>query len=202
MKDKIRKLEKREQRNQERAAKRRQRFAYIFAAIATPVILISAIVLWQLYGPRETSIETIVLAKDACSPSQATTNFGRGDLQAGTQLPIYTDNPPLSGPHLSNPLPDRISRQPATNENLSSAVHSLEHGRVVVYFNNLSADETVHLENLASGERKVILLPWKGLKDKVVLGAWARWQRCNGINEQVILSFINSYRDKGPEFVR
>lgn len=165
------------------------------------MLLIAAVVVWQVYGPREPPIETIAIAAGQCTPPQALTNYGRGDLEEGTQIPTYTDYPPLSGAHLNSPLPDGMTREIVTNQTLSRAVHSLEHGRVVIYFNNLTADETGQMVNLVGRERKVIMLYWSGLKDKVVLGAWARWQRCNGVNTHVILDFINSYRDKGPEFV-
>lgn len=201
MADKTKKLEKRAQRAQERAAKRRQRFTYIFAAIATPVILIAAVVIWQMYGPRETPIETLALAPGECSPPQSVTNYGRGDLQEGTQIPTYTDYPPLSGSHLNAPLANGILREPLNNSDLSRGVHSLEHGRVIVYHNNLSDSERTQLENLVGGERKAIMAQWAGLKDKLVLAAWARWQRCNGVDEQAVLNFINNNRDKGPELV-
>lgn len=201
MADKTKKLEKRAQREQERAAKRRQRYTYIFAVIATPVVLIAAIVLWQMYGPRETPIETLALAPGECSPPQSVTNYGRGDLQEGTQIPAYTDYLPLSGSHLNAPLANGILREPLNNSDLSRGVHSLEHGRVIVYHNNLTDVERSQLENLVGGERKVIVAQWTGLKDKVVLAAWAQWQRCNGIVEQAVLTFINNNRDKGPEFV-
>ncbi|MCC7165568.1 MAG: DUF3105 domain-containing protein [Anaerolineae bacterium] len=199
MTDKSKKLEKRAQREQERAAKRRQRYLYIFTAIATLMILITGVVLWQVYGPRETPIETIALAAGECTPAQAMMNYGRGDLQEGAQLPTYVDYPPLSGAHLNSPLRDGVWRQPAQNDELSRAVHSLEHGRVIVYYNQLTDAERTELENLVGSEGKVIVLPWTGLKDRVVLAAWARWQRCHGVNPQAILNFINSYRDKGPE---
>lgn len=201
MTDKAKKLEKRAQREQERAAKRRQRYTFIFAAIASPAILIAAAILWQVYGPRETPIETLALAPGECSPPQSVTNYGRGDLQEGAQIPDYKDYPPLSGSHLNAPLANGILREPLHNSDLSRGVHSLEHGRVIVYHNNLTNAERIQLENLVGGERKVIVAPWTGLKDKVVLAAWARWQRCNGINDQAILTFINTNRDKGPEFV-
>lgn len=202
MADKTKKLEKRELRERERAAKRRTRRMYIAAAIALPVALIAAVVLWQLYGPREIPIETLALAPGDCSPVQGVINYGRGDLQAGAQIPTYTDYPPLSGAHLGSPLADGFARETVTNQTISRAIHSLEHGRVVIYVNNLTAEETEQLANLVGRERKVVMLNWAALKDKLVLGAWASWQRCNGVNEQVILSFINTYRDKGPEFVQ
>ncbi len=201
MADKNKKLEKRAQREQERAVKRRQRYTLIFAVIATPAILIAAVVLWQLYGPRETPLETLALAPGECSPPQSVTSYGRGDLPEGTQIPAYTDYPPLSGSHLNAPLANGILREPLNNSDLSRGVHSLEHGRVIVYYNNLSDAERVQLENLVGAERKVIVAPWTNLKDKVVLAAWTRWQRCNGINDQAVLTFINNNRDKGPEFV-
>ncbi len=201
MAEKTKKQEKRAQREQERAVKRRQRLTFIFVAIATPVILIAAAVLWQMYRPRETPIETLALAPGECSPSQGITNYGRGDLQEGTEIPAYADYPPLSGSHLNAPLANGILREPLNNSDLSRGVHSLEHGRVIVYHNNLTDAERSQLENLVGGERKVIVAQWAGLKDKVVLAAWTRWQRCNGINDQAVLTFINNNRDKGPEFV-
>ena len=199
MADKTKKLEKREQREREREAKRRTRRMYIGVAIATPILLIAALVLWQLYGPRETPIETIALASGECTPAQAVLDYGRGDLQEGTLLPTYVDYPPLSGSHLKAPLRDGVWRQPAENAEISRGVHSLEHGRVLVYHNNLTDAERADLETLVGGERKVIMIPWNSLKDKVILAAWARWQRCNGVNPQAVMNFINSYRDKGPE---
>ena len=89
-----------------------------------------------------------------------------------------------------------------TDVDITRAIHSLEHGRIVIYYNNLDAEQVARLESVVrSSGSKVILAPWTGLSAKVALTAWTQLQTCDGVNEQAIRDFIKRFRDKGPELV-
>ncbi|MBI5300628.1 MAG: DUF3105 domain-containing protein [Chloroflexi bacterium] len=191
----------REQRQRQRAAQTKRRKLFMIGGGVLASVLIVGFVGFQIFAPRPTPTPTAPLAAGECAPVQSFPSTGETHLNPGQTPPSYTETPPTSGLHDPNALPDGISSTPADNASISRGVHSLEHGRIVIYYNDLSATEITALENIVKSERKVIVAPWADLKEQVALTAWTRLQTCNGVNEQAIRSFISAYRDKGPEFV-
>ena len=191
----------REDRQRQRAAQAQRRKLLMIGGGALASLLIVGFIGYQVFGPQPAPTPSAPLAAGECAPVQSMPNEGQAHLSQGQPPPSYSETPPTSGLHDPNPLPDGISSTPADNASISRGVHSLEHGRIVIYYNNLSATEIAALENIVKSERKVIVAPWAGLKDKVALTAWTRLQTCNGVNEPAVRGFINAYRDQGPEFV-
>ena len=191
----------REERQRQRAAQDKQRKLLMIGGGVLASILIVGFIGYQVFGPQPAPTPSAPLAAGECAPVQLLPNGGQAHLNPGQPPPNYSGTPPTSGLHDPNPLPDGISSTPADNASISRGVHSLEHGRIVIYYNNLSTTEIAALENIIKSESKVIVAPWSGLKDKVALTAWTRLQTCNGVNEQAVRGFIAAFRDKGPEFV-
>jgi len=189
------------QRQRERAAQAKRRKLFMIGGGVLASALIVGFVSFQILAPQPTPTPTAPLTAGECAPVQSFPSTGTAHLNPGQMPPTFTGTPPTSGLHDPNALPDGISSTPANNVSISRGVHSLEHGRIVIYYNNLSATEIAALESIAKSERKVIVAPWSDLKDKVALTAWTRLQTCNGVNESAVRGFISAYRDKGPEFV-
>jgi hypothetical protein len=139
---------------------------------------------------------------------------GCGDVESfGTQardhiegqVLTYDTNPPIGGPHQASALPAQVyeepfSRDPTQQPNLYQAVHSLEHGYVIVWHQGLTEDEQRTLEVEFRTERKTIVVPWPELEDdhegvRMALTAWRFKQLCEDPDPEVVASFIDLYRE-------
>jgi glucose/arabinose dehydrogenase len=109
--------------------------------------------------------------------------------------------PPTSGPREANPLPD----SPAFSSRAAAprperAVGNLNHGYIVVWYDNQLPDQDVKtLQTAVASNTRTLVVPWTRsiFPDgrHVVLTAWDRTQRCTMASTAVITDFANSYRD-------
>lgn len=118
----------------------------------------------------------------------------------------YPDHPATSGPHYPVPLPPQPAVY-ATEVPEARAVHNLEHGYVIVYYQPSGADalnaaslEAVHAAVIA--QRRVLLAPYPNLPAGVglALTAWRELQRCPGRvpateAREALAAFVAAYRD-------
>lgn len=83
------------------------------------------------------------------------------------------------------------------------AVHSLEHGVVVVWYRpDLEESLLPELRTLlGQWDSHVIVAPNPGITDPIVATAWNRLQRFEGVSAG-LSEFIDVYRQRGPESVR
>lgn len=131
----------------------------------------------------------------------ATGPISRRHLPPGTGV-VYDSYPPTSGAHAVSALKAGVLRapisyDPAQTPNLYEAVHSLEHGYVIVWYEDLRADEVAWLRSRFAGAHKVIVAPGSSLPtgDHIVLTAWARRQDCRLLSEAAVDAFIDRYRE-------
>jgi hypothetical protein len=124
----------------------------------------------------------------------------------------YKSEPPALGRHYQVPVEDGIydEAQPVTH-----VVHSLEHGRVIVWLRpDLSSDQLAQFKALYDEDPyHVIMTPHAELKEPFAVSAWTGGDtgdstghilRCKDVNENTwdaIRAFKEKYRDKAPEFV-
>jgi Protein of unknown function (DUF3105) len=120
----------------------------------------------------------------------------------------YESEPPSIGAHYPE-WPDDDIYEDAPQ--LEKVVHTLEHGRVLIWIRP-DADQELLGKFKALYEEDpyhVIMLPRKELKQPFAVTAWVGQDtghtlRCKDVNDQTwdaIRSFKEAYRDKGPEFV-
>ena len=120
----------------------------------------------------------------------------------------YDSEPPSIGRHYQEwPDDDIYDEAPST----TSVVHTLEHGRVLIWLNpDLSSDELAQFKALYEEDPyHVIMLPREELKEPFAVTAWVgqttgHTLRCNELNDNswdAIRAFKEKYRDKAPEFV-
>ena len=132
-------------------------------------------------------------------------------IKPGEPHPPYNSNPPTSGWHWAAAQTWGVYTTQQVQEQL---VHNLEHGGVVIQYNNLSGPEVQRLTDLVRRDpRHLILAPYPSLPAdaKVALAAWnappavaqavGRLMYCTGVDENAMSAFITSYRDKAPELV-
>jgi hypothetical protein len=152
-----------------------------------------------LEGPSKSSAPS----SDSCEAVQTTPDEGNAHIEAGKTV-AYPTFPPSSGPHDPRPLQAGIyeqglSRRPsgAPASTIFRAVHSLEHGYVIVFVRD--ASDVEKLRQLA-GVHKVIVTPAPELGAKMALVAWRRVQLCDAIDVVAAQAFIQQYRERtAPE---
>jgi hypothetical protein len=132
---------------------------------------------------------------------QSFTELSRDHIPEHAAHPDYNSNPPTNGWHWANPQNWGIYTTQQFQEQL---VHNLEHGGIVIQYNNLVPADVQRLTNLVNSDSyHMILAPYPGLPttERVAFTAWTHLQACDGVNENTIRAFINTFRDKGPELV-
>ena len=136
-----------------------------------------------------------------CSPVQSFPELSRDHIAEHAAHPDYNSNPPTNGWHWANPQNWGIYTSQQFQEQL---IHNLEHGGIVIQYNDLTAADVTRLTNLVSRDSyHMLLAPYPGLPAgvRVAYTAWTHLQSCDGVDENAIHAFINAFRDKGPELV-
>ena len=126
-------------------------------------------------------------------------NLSHTHLSPGEKV-SYTTSPPTGGAHNPTPLPAgvyaELSADPNVSPNIYQAVHSMEHGYVVVWYKGLSSQQVDSLGQFGD-DFKVIVAPYPQLPTGAVgLTAWGRLQTCQKVSTAQIAQFIKLYRLK------
>ncbi|MBX0286541.1 DUF3105 domain-containing protein [Haloarcula salinisoli] len=116
----------------------------------------------------------------------------------------YEQSPPLSGPHYDRPTEGGFyeESQPAGN-----IVHSLEHGAVVIYYDDGALNESsrTSLQEFAQTHtgtwRSVIVLPNpnESAESDFVLTAWRNRMYMDSYDAQTVYEFLSEFLGRGPE---
>jgi hypothetical protein len=209
-----------ELRRQQKAAERRKNYLFVGSAIAVALILIGAAIIpaWLHdeakkkktkvgYTAAATKAEKAAgctgVHNDPVSPAgehvTAPVDYAKdkyGDTKGGT-API----PPTGGKHNPSTLSD-TSRfySLAQKARPERAVHELEHGYVVVWYDDkLPQDQVTHLQALAQQgnlDRMLVVGWWQGelpAGKHVVLTSWARTDRCEKVSDDVVNAFYKAH---------
>lgn len=115
---------------------------------------------------------------------------------------VYAGFPPAAGPHDSDPLPAGVYTEPlkdlpvgSRQPSLMRAVHSLEHGYVIIFYKDISADEQRTLRDRFGYQRKIILAPAEAMDSRLALVAWERIIKCAEVGVAAIDEFVTAYRE-------
>lgn len=112
----------------------------------------------------------------------------------------YDHRFPLSGPHNPTWVEPGVydTRQPT-----EKLVHALEHGNIVIYYDEPGAEIMGRLrewaglyDNQWSG---IVVTPAVGLGEQIVLSAWTKRLALNELAAAPAAAFIDAYRGRGPE---
>lgn len=191
-------------REDERARKKQQRqMLWIGGGVAALVIVIALVVMASgLLNPPAPAPQVAQTAGSVtCTAVQTFPELSRDHIKKGDPHPPYSSNPPTSGWHWDTPQNWGIYTNQQFQEQL---VHNLEHGGIVIQYNNLPPSDVQRLTDLVNRDSyHMILAPYPGLPAdlKLAYTAWTHLQTCDGVDENTIHSFINAFRDKGPELV-
>ena len=215
-----------EMRKQQRASERRKNFLFVGSAILVALILIGAAIIPAYLHDRSkkakekegfqatpTSAEKAAgclgVHNDPVSPPakhvpNATIDYAKqkyGDTKGGTAA-----IPPSGGPHNPIPLGLKTTRFFPLSEKPrpERAVHNLEHGYVVVWYDDkLPAADVTKLQDLAKNPSLSNLLVvgwWQGdlpAGKHVVMTSWGRTERCGSVSDAAVRGFyVDHQNDK------
>lgn len=109
----------------------------------------------------------------------------------------YPTSPPVGGPHSAEPLACGAYPTPVPDER---AVHTLEHGAAwLTYEPDVDAATIGALESFAR-RRDVLVSPYPGQVDPIVLTTWGTQLRLEELDDDVIDQFIRAFQHRtAPE---
>ena len=151
--------------------------------------------------PRQTATTLDEAAKAAGCRVQRFPDAGANHVAGRVE---YKTNPPTSGDHFELPAEDGAY---ANAPEMEPLVHSLEHGRVVLWFQPRAAAQLKGQMKALFDEDNyhVVLAPnARNMKPAVAASAWTRSITCPEANDKVwdaLRLFRDNFRDQGPEQV-
>ena len=179
----------------ERAARRRRTILSAAAGLIATALVAGGLFFWYSYTHPGESY-----------PDQGNEHIASADAPHAP----YNSDPPTSGPHLSSLMAWGVYTETMKSEEF---VHNLEDAGVIISTAPTCRPPTVQKladfvksyddnyinESFPNGQTErinqhVMLIPYKGLKDPVVLTAWTRMQRFQTIDEAGMRHFIDMYR--------
>lgn len=147
------------------------------------------------------TIGVIWYARSAAQGPQLGESFasqGQQHIAVGAPHAEYNSFPATSGPHYGQPQPWGVFGYEVAQETL---VHNLEHGGIVIqYHPELLKGDIRTLETIqARFPNKTVVAPNRQLKTPLALTAWRRLYTLDTLDEQKIVRFIESYKNRAPE---
>jgi hypothetical protein len=168
-------------------AERRQRSQKMrnYGIVAALVVVMVAIGGW-------------LILREAGKPGQAVDVMGvRNHVKPDEPHVPYSTDPPTSGPHVDDVPRFAIYTQPISKE---LQVHGLEDGAVVVNYkpdlDQPTVDKLASLVKLyedTPGKQRVLMSPYPGLSNAIVLTTWGRIERLDTFDEPRIRTFIDAF---------
>jgi len=188
---------------------RRSRSVYVaIGVVAAVAVLIAGGRALGVFGPPPAPADPLAAAKyDVAGETIGTHEADESNAHVPVgQKVTYKTDPPTSGSHWNEPgvAPVSWGIKDATQPN-EAIVHNLEHGGIVVFYNELSADDLSKLSQLVrtisqNGYPKMVLEPYP-LKDPgihVALSAW-RWSlKLPAYDDVQIVKFVKAHYE-GPD---
>jgi len=155
--------------------------------------------IWRMEAREAAFLDLAAANNDSLRQVRTMRNLGGGHLTPG-RSPRYADPFPTSGPHAPVWTDPGVYADPRPDVQL---VHALEHGNIVIYYDQPADGVFATLESWAglypnqwSG---IVVTRKPGLGPEVVLTAWRRILRMKVFDAGAAAAFVDAYRGRGPE---
>lgn len=171
-------------REQEREAKRRRRFWWIFSAVGVVAVgaLIASVVVWGANNAAENEANATTPI-EGLETFTNTANHVQGSVD-------YAQTPPAGGDHAQVWLNCGVYSEPVPNEN---AVHDLEHGAVWATYDPTLPQAQVDALVAALPDTYTVVSPYDGLDSPIVLSAWDAQVRIDDASDPRLKQFVAQY---------
>jgi hypothetical protein len=206
------------------AARRKRLGLALGGALAVAVAVI--VVLAVASGGDSDVVDREGAGEPAAIPARQITNLNEAAEAAGCEIGRhreegrqhtegedieYGTNPPTSGPHHPTPSEDGIYDRENPPQ-LTQSVHSLEHGRILIqYQEGTPASRVAQLETLFNeevrgtrGYKTLLFQNQTEMEAAVAATSWTRSLTCPEFNDRVfdaIRAFREQNVDQAPEFI-
>ena len=159
--------------------------------MSAAVLVVVAVIAW-------------VLLRDAGKPGQGQAIMtDRTHLQAATDPHVpYSTDPPTSGPHTQAVPKFQVYTEPIAKK---SQVHGLEDGGVVINYqpdlDKATVDKLAEIANLyikTPGKENIIMSPYPGLSNPIVLTTWGRMDQLGHIGRNPYQGLRRCLRQHRP----
>ena len=161
-------------------------------------------------APKQNVTDLKEAASAAGCRLESKKSTGRDHLDDPDERVKYPSNPPTSGKHYAVPTPDGAYGKAPED---TALVHTLEHGRVIVWFKpGLPKDSRANLKALFDEDTyQMVLTPRKNMEYDVAASAWnadpdpegtGQLLACPKHGEKVfdaLRTFRDEHRSNGPE---
>ncbi len=193
--------ETRRPRSRRQSSKATQALSLLSGPIGITAVLLAVIGgLWWRNRPESVAFEpNTTIGEAALGSVQSFPSQGQTHVQPGQPV-NYDSDFPTSGPHDPEPTLPGVYTEPQPLEKL---VHSLEHGNIVIYYDQPgeAALDTFkawadQFPGLWDG---LVVVPREGLGEEVVLTAWTKKLVLPEFQPEAAAAFIDAYRGRGPE---
>lgn len=155
--------------------------------------------LWWLSNLRQQDFLTLAdRGRETMSALVVTeTSAGRNHVSGSLS---YDHRFPTSGPHNPTWVEPGVHTGRQRKEQL---VHALEHGNIVIYYDEPGEAVMERLRRWASLYDNqwsgIVVTPAPALDESIVLTAWTKRLRLDEFRPDVAAAFIDAYRGRGPE---
>ena len=172
----------------------------IWGVLATVVLGIIGVFVWQGARPAAAMGEEVEISADYVN-----------HIEEGTDPGPFPSDPPAGGRHYAGTYEAGFYDEdsPQTQEAYPEGYigHNPEHGYVVIWYNCASISDsecnTLKSEIKAVMDEfdgvKLIAFPWPSLDVPVAMTSWGRLLRFESFEPQTAASFIQANRNKSPE---
>jgi hypothetical protein len=172
----------------------------VLIAVATLAAVVAGGVYWVSSSRSESTFMALAEAgRDRLDAVESEPNKGRRHLEPGETY-HYGDSSPTSGPHDTTWAPTGFHE---TAPRPTRVVHALEHGNVVIYYDQ-PGDEVIDTLKIWTGLYTgqwdgLLAVPMSGLGESLILTAWTKELRLDTFEPALAAAFIDAYRGRGPE---
>lgn len=165
----------------------------VFAIFTLIILGVGFVITLKFTNPKQPEDENLL---GIFIPEQ-----GREHIPEGTSHPVYTSNPPTSGPHYAQPAQAGIYDSELEDERV---IHNLEHGHVWISYkpSSASAELISNLKKVVDeNSRMVILSPREANDSLIALASWTRLLKLDYFDNDKIVDFIKTNRGHAPELL-
>ena len=182
------------------AQKRARRRNWLIAGTLI-VLLVGGLVVQRVFSSRANREFSQLARAAGCGETRETSTSGAQEHLGPGETTKYDTSPPTHGEHAPATLragiyDEPLSEDPGENNSIYRAVHSLEHGAVIVWHDGLKDADLDELDSQYRSEEKVLVVPYPDLKGdtNVALTAWGRIAECEKASPAYIDAFVDRYR--------
>lgn len=189
-------VQREERRTRQQGRKRLRRWLYLGASGVIAILITISLFLPSTLKGRNTGTDK------SGGPGETFAILPATHIPTATTYDQYNSTPPTSGPHWDAPAPWGVVTTPVPNER---QVHNLEHGGIVIQYKSEDAALISQLEKFAQKQVSypcyLMVAPYPNMSSTITVTAWGVRETMETYDEAKLQSFVDAYRNRGPEQV-